>query len=175
VSGIVRWVGASEPGRQSITFDDGRQVWLDENTQVLANGAPALASTLRPGTFVVVRSSKPFASRNNVYYTTAAAVPAPAPLVSSTAPGVGVVRGTVVRVDQPNVIVLSDGRAIPATSQTVVMIDNRPVPITALQPGAPVVIYPNGESVVAADPYAFPRPWYPEIGLREQAAERNAP
>jgi hypothetical protein len=174
VSGIVRWVGASDPGRQSITFDDGRQVWLDESTQVMANGAPAMASTLRPGTFVVVRSSKPFAFRNNVYYTTAY-VPGPAPVASST-PGAGVVSGTVLRVDQPNVIVLSDGRAVPATTQTLVMVDNRPVPVTALQPGTAVMIYPNGQAgIVSGDAYAFPRPWYPEVGLREQAAERNSP
>ena len=166
VSGIVRWVGASDPGRQSITFDDGRQVWLDENTQAIANGSPAMASTLRPGTFVVVRSSKPFAYRNNVYYTTSA----------PAAPGVAVVSGTVLRVDQPNVIVLSDGRMVPATTQTIVMMDNRPVPLASLQPGAPIVIYPNGQaSVLATDPYAFPRAWYPGIGLREMEMERNSP
>ena len=168
VSGVVRWVGGSDPGRQSITFDNGRQVWLDENTQVIANGSPAMISTLRPGTFVVVRSSKPFAFKNNVYYTTAVA--------AAPATGAGVVSGTVLRVEQPNMIVLSDGRAIPATTQTVVLMDNRPVPVGALQPGVPVVIYPNGQTgVVSTDPYASPRGWYPEIGLREQEMERNGP
>jgi hypothetical protein len=176
VSGIVRWVGASDPGRQSITFDDGRQVWLDENTQAIANGSPAMASTLRPGTFVVVRSSKPFGFRNNVYYTTTApAGVVPAPAVSTT-PGISVVSGTVLRVDQPNVIVLSDGRTVPATTQTVVYMDNRPVPVAALQPGVPVIIYPNGQTgFVTTDPYAFPRPWYPGIGLREMEMDRNSP
>ena len=186
VSGVVRWVGASDPGRQSITFDDGRQVWLDENTQVLANGAPVMASTLRPGTFVVVRSSKPFASRGNVYYTTVvppAAAPAavPAPAVVGTTALAQPVSGTVIRIEQPNTIVLSDGRMVPASSQTIVMVDNRPVPLTAVQPGSRVVIYPNGTTgVVSTDPSALPRdttypPIHPEMGLRERELDRNAP
>ena len=183
VSGVVRWVGASDPGRQSITFDDGRQVWLDENTQVLAGGAPVMMSTLRPGTFVVVRSSKPFAARDKVYYTTAAPVavvppaaviPAPTPTLASPYPGA--VSGTVVRVDQPNMIVLSDGRMIPATSQTVVLMDSRPVPFATLRPGSHVVIYPDGQTgIISGDPSAMPRLTYPEMGLREKEAERNSP
>jgi hypothetical protein len=169
-SGVVRWVGASEPGRASITLDDGRHIWIDENTQVLANGAPVMVSTLRPGTFVVVRSSKPLAFRSAPSYATA-----PAPVVV-TQPTATVVSGTVVRIDQPNTIVLSDGRVVPATAQTVVMVDNRAVPFTTLQPGTPVVIYPGGTSVITSDPNAFPRGTiYPEIGVREKAAERNSP
>ena len=181
LSGVVRWVGASEPGRASLTLDDGRQVWIDENTQVLANGAPVMMSTLRPGTFVVIRSTKPLAFRSgNTYYTTSyttsptATVVAPGAVVMSPAPTL--VSGTVVRIDQPNMIVLSDGRMVPATAQTVVMVDNRAVPVTAIQPGAQVVIYPNGQAGVVTDPYAFPRNQvYPEIGVRETAIERNSP
>src|SRR5204862_2220156 len=115
VSGFFRYVGSSEPWRSSLTFDDGRHVWLDENTQVLANGAPVMLSTLRPGTFVVIRSTKPLAFRNNTYYVPAStAVVAPGTTVV-TQPAPAVVTGTVVRLDQPNMIVLSDGRAIPAT------------------------------------------------------------
>ena len=66
VSGVVRWVGASEPGRSSLTLDDGRHIWVDETTHVLANGAPAMMSTLRPGTFVVIRSTRPIAFRGKV-------------------------------------------------------------------------------------------------------------
>jgi hypothetical protein len=160
-SGVVRWVGASEPGRSSLTLDDGRVIWVDENTQVLANGAPVMMSTLRPGTFVVIRSTKPLAFRNN-----------PTPVA------VAPVTGTVVRLDQPNMIVLSDGRVIPATSQTVVMVDNRAVPYTSLQPGSQVVIYPNGQAAVVTDPSALPGtvyPAYPENGLREKEMDRNSP
>jgi hypothetical protein len=63
ISGLVRWV-TFEPGRTSLTLDGGRFVWIDENTQVLANGVPVMMSTLRPGTFVVVRSTKPIAFRD---------------------------------------------------------------------------------------------------------------
>ena len=82
----------------------------------------------------------------------------------------------VVRLDQPNLIVLSDGRVIPATAQTVVMVDNRAIPYTALHPGARVVIYPNGQAAVVTDSYpsAFPAVM-PEAGLREKEAERNSP
>jgi hypothetical protein len=77
-------------------------------------------------------------------------------------------------VDQPNTIVLSDGRVIPASSQTVVMVDNRAVPVTALRPGTHVVIYPNGDAVVT-EPSASPGFVAPEAGLREKEMERNAP
>ena len=181
VSGVVRYVGSSEPGRSSLTFDDGRHVWLDENTQVLANGAPVMLSTLRPGTFVVIRSTKPLAFRNNTYYVAApgAVVPAPPVMTGPTAvvmpPAPNVVSGTVVRIDQPNRIVLSDGRVIPATAQTVVMVENRAVPFTTVQPGSRVVIYPNGQTALVNDPYAFPGTRYPEMGVREKELERNAP
>ena len=36
-------------------------VWIDENTQVLANGSPVMLSTLKPGTFVVARSTRSLA------------------------------------------------------------------------------------------------------------------
>ncbi len=181
VSGIVRWVGASEPGRSSLTLDDGRHIWIDESTQVLANGAPVMVSTLRPGTFVVIRSTKPLAFRDNTYYTTSrSVVMAPAPVVMTpttvvTSPPPPVVTGTVVRFDQPNMIVLSDGRLIPATTQTVVMVENRAVPITMLQPGTQVVIYPHGRTTFVSDPYASPGLIYPALGLRERELERNSP
>lgn len=142
ISGVVRWVGSSEPGRSSLTLDDGRHIWIDESTQVTASGSPVMMSTLRPGTFVVIRSTKPMAIRkNNAIYVPVAA--------AST------VSGTVARFDQPNLIVLSDGRVIPANANTLVIVDNRSVPVTTLQPGTPVVIYQNGQ--VVEYPAALPR------------------
>ena len=82
VSGVVRWVGF-EPGRSSLTLDDGRQIWIDESTQVLANGAPAMMSTLRPGTFVVVRSLRPFAFRDPDTTVVAPVAVAPTTVVTS--------------------------------------------------------------------------------------------
>jgi len=164
ISGVVRYVDAV---RRTIQFEDGRYVSADENTQVLFNGSPVMLSTVAPGTFVVVRSFKPFAFRGNTYV-----VASPAPVVMTPAPTV--VTGTVVRLDQPNRIILSDGRVIPATAQTVVMVENRAVPVSALQPGTTVVIYPQGQVGVVADPYALPGAVYPEMGLREREAERSS-
>lgn len=84
VSGVVRWVTSSEPGRTSLTLEGGRLVWIDENTQVLANGVPVMMSTLRPGTFVVVRSARPLAVRDN--HGTAVAPTAAAPTTLGTYP-----------------------------------------------------------------------------------------
>ena len=167
VSGVVKY---ADPIRHLIRFDDGRNLSVDENVQLLANGSPAMLSSVRPGTFVVARSSKPLAFRDNTYYATPAGT-------AVVAPGaVPMYSGTVVRVDQPNSIVLSDGRVIPATAQTVVMVDNRPVPLTALRPGAQVVVYPNGQATVVADPAALPGSVVaPEAGLREKEMERNSP
>lgn len=167
VSGVVRY---SDSVRGIIRLEDGRNIAVDENVQVLANGSPVILSTVQPGTFVTVRSSKPLTFRDGTYYP-AASVPAGTVVASPAVPNV--YSGTVVRIDQPNMIVLSDGRMIPATAQTVVVVDNRPVPLTALRPGAQVVIYPNGQAVLVGDhPSAFVNP---EVGLREKEMERNAP
>ena len=169
VSGVVKY---ADEVRRIIRFEDGRNISIDENVQVLANGSPVMLSTVKPGTFVVVRSVKPLAFRDNTYYVAAPVVTGPAPVVA-TAP----VAGTVMRFDQPNLIVLSDGRVIPATAQTVVMVDNRAVPLSTLRPGTRVVIYPNGQAAIVSDSYpsAFPAPVLPEAGLRDKEMERNSP
>ena len=175
VSGVVKYADA---GRGIIRFEDGRNIAVNENVEVTANGGRVMLSTLKPGTFVVIRSNKPlaFRQRDNTYYVATPYVAAPA-VVASPAPVVATapVTGTVVRFDQPNMIVLSDGRVVPATAQTVVMVDNRAVPVTTLQPGTRVVIYPNGQAAIVNDPAAVPRPISPEAGLREKENERNAP
>ena len=137
ISGVARWVNVS-----SLTLDDGRHIWIDDRTQVTAGGSPVLLSTLRPGTFVIIRSSRPMALRKTA---PVAYVPyaAPAPVV-----------GTVSRFDQPNFIVLTDGRVIPANATTLAIVNNQSVPVAMLQPGMPVTIYPNGQ--VAEYPYVMP-------------------
>jgi hypothetical protein len=142
ISGVVRWVRFSEPGRSSLTLDDGRHIWIDERTEVTAGGSPVMMSTLRPGTFVIIRSSQPLAARQNASMTY---IP-----VTSSAPVVG----TVSRLDQPNVIVLTDGRVIPVNANTLVIVDSQSVPVAMLRPGTPVTIYPNGQ--VADYPSAMP-------------------
>ena len=137
ISGIVRWVNPS-----SLTLDDGRHIWVDERTDVTTGGSPVMMSTIRPGTFVIIRSSQPMAMRENAPVTY---IP-----VAASAPVVG----TVSRFDQPNVIVLTDGRVIPTNANTLAIVNNQSVPVATLQPGTPVMIYPNGP--VAEYPYALP-------------------
>ena len=66
------------------------------------------------------------------------------------------VSGTVVRVDEPNrVVVLDDGRMYRVTGDQAIVVDNRPVVIGAVRPGTRVVMnsaapvyYQNGQYVI---------------------------
>jgi hypothetical protein len=140
-----------------VALADGRKVHLTDDTQVLLNGVqPVPLSTLKPGSHVVIRSARPFAGGRD----------------GTLAPMTEYARGTVVRVDQPGVLVLSDGRTVPTTSDTVVYIDRRPVTVTNVQPGTHVVVYRDGDTTVVTDPAASPR-LYPEAGLREKEMDRQ--
>ena len=139
ISGVVRWVQPS-----SLTLDDGRHIWIDERTQVTAGGSPVMLSTLRPGTFVHIRSSEPMALRTQ------------APMGDMPAAAFAPVVGTVSRFEQPNSILLTDGRVIPANANTLVIVNNQIVPVAMLRPGMPVAIYPNGPG--AEYPSAMPAP-----------------
>lgn len=152
-SGYV--VRADDVGR-SIIFDDGRKVRLTDDTQVLRNGVdPVLLSTLKPGTHVVVRSVRPFSGSRGEWV-----------------PMNEVARGTVVRVDQPGVIVLNDGRAYRTTPETVVYVDRRPVSVTTVRPGTRVVIYQDGTTMaVVSEPAASPA-LVPEAGLQQKEHDR---
>jgi hypothetical protein len=67
-------------------------------------------------------------------------------------------RGTVVNLDAPyNVVVLEDGRMYRITPNTVLLVDNQAVPLSAVRPGSVVVLRSaeavtlrNGQYVVAA-------------------------
>ncbi|MBI2204841.1 MAG: hypothetical protein HYU41_13405 [Candidatus Rokubacteria bacterium] len=152
-SGYV--VRADDVGR-SIIFDDGRKVRLTDDTQVLRNGVdPVLLSTLKPGTHVVIRSVRPFSGSRGEWV-----------------PMNEVARGTVVRVDQPGVIVLNDGRAYRTTPETVVYVDRRPVSVTTVRPGTRVVIYQDGTTMaVVSEPAASPA-LVPEAGLQQKEQDR---
>jgi hypothetical protein len=140
-----------------VALADGRKVHLTDDTQVLLNGVqPVPLSTLKPGSHVVIRSARPFAGGRD----------------GTLAPMTEYARGTVVRVDQPGVLVLSDGRTVPTTSDTVIYMDRRPVTVTNLQPGTHVVVYRDGNTTVVTDPAASPR-LYPEAGLREKEMDRQ--
>src|SRR5258705_7762127 len=68
--------------------------------------------------------------------------------------------GTVTRVDQPaQVIVFDDGRMYRVVPNTVVMVDNRPMMYTTVQPGTRVVVrgaqpvaFREGQYVVVSGP-----------------------
>jgi hypothetical protein len=137
-----------------IALTDGRKIHTTADTQVLAGNAPVEIDTLQPGTFVTVRSVHPFAGQSGFYSTMQ-------PVAS----------GTVARVDRGSAIVLSDGRVISTSPNTVVMLDNRPVAPTTVAPGANVVIYDSatGQSTVIGPGAAAASPplLYPGAGLRE--------
>jgi hypothetical protein len=155
VSGTV--FRADEMGRV-IHLTDGRKVHVTEETQVLLNGVqPVQLSTLKPGSHVVVRSVRPFAGSHGMWV-----------------PMTEVARGSVVRVDQPGVVVLSDGRVIQTTPETVVYVDRRPVAVSTIQPGTRIIIYQNGSTIaVVTDPAASPAMLVPEMGLREREMDRQ--
>ena len=76
--------------------------------------------------------------------TTTVVTPAPTTDVTPAPSAPASYTGTVSRIDSTT-IVLSDGRRIPTTQQTVVLVDDRAVMISKLEPGTQVVIYPNGQ------------------------------
>lgn len=152
VSGTV--LRADERG-QVLTLHDGRKVHLTTDTQVLINGTqPTPLSTLKPGTFVVVRSLRPFWGQREL------------------SPMREVARGTIVRMDQPGVIVLNDGRTIRTTNETVMLVDNRPVTLTTVQPGTRVVIYQDGPATAIVNEPAASPALTVEGGLREREVDK---
>jgi hypothetical protein len=151
VSGKVYRADATD---HVIIFDDGRNVWLNPDDQVLANGQPAQLSTLKPGTDVTVRSWKPIAARGKQYATLKQ-----------------VAEGTVVRVDPPGTLVLSDGRTIATTADYVVYMNGQPVAVTGLQPGSRVIVY---QYPAPSYPSASAGAVYPGSGIRQYENERQA-
>ena len=147
----------------TIVLNDGRRVPTTDQTVVLVDNRPMMISKLTPGTQVVVYPNGQ----------QAVVTPAPSAPISYT--------GTVSRIDS-NTIVLSDGRRIPMTVRTVVLVDNRPMMISKLTPGTHVVVYPNGqpmlttsETRVITTPAVVvpPEPVKLQGGLREYEASRQ--
>jgi hypothetical protein len=155
-SGTV--VQANEVER-SIKLSDGRRVHLTDDTQVLLNGTqPVPLSTLKPGSYVVIRSLTPFAgSRTEVV------------------PMREIARGKVVRVDQPGVLVLSNGQTIQTTPSTVVYVNNQPIALSTIQPGVPVIVYQDGSTVtiISNEPAASPA-LTPGAGIKEKEMDRQS-
>ena len=155
ISGHVR---RADPTGRVIVLTDGRKVHLTDDTQVLLNGTQSTPlSTLYPGSHVVIRSLRPFAGARG----------------GDWVPMNEVARGTIVRTDQPGVLVLNDGRTIRTTADTVVLIDNRPVALTHVPTGSRVVIYQNGDTTAVVNEPAASPALVPEAGLKDKENDRQ--
>jgi hypothetical protein len=133
-----------------LVLDGLRPIALTPDMQVFQDGRQVAVDSVRPGGYVTIASVSPIPfsvrTRNRVVAATPT-TPAPTTTVVTPAPSAPVsYAGTIARVDS-DTIVLSDGRRIPTTAQTVVLVDNRTVMISKLTPGTQVVIYPNGQQV----------------------------
>jgi len=142
----------ADPVDHVIVFDDGRNVWLDTDTRVFVNEQPAQISTLNAGTPVTVRSTRPIATRDQQYVTMRE-----------------VASGTVVRVDPPATVVLSDGRTIQLTGDQLIYVGNQAVAISSIQPGSRVVIYAPGAISPSASAMLG------DSGVRQRENERQGP
>ncbi len=143
-----------------LRFADGRTIGLTKDTQVIANGQPAMiVSTLKPGTPIVVRSVTPFSGADKVSRSQEAAIAS----------------GTVVRVDQGNTVVFSDGRVVRTTPDNVIVVDNQPVALSSVQPGNQVVIYDNGTAAALPRAVLDANPLTVQGGLRQWENEIQAP
>src|SRR5256712_2602991 len=196
VSGRVTLIDSVE---NVLVLDGLRPIALTPDMQVFQDGRQVAVDSVRPGGYVTIASVSPipFSGRNRDRVV--AATPAPTTTVVTPAPTTVVTpapsapvsyTGTVSRIDSTT-IVLSDGRRIPTTQQTVVLVDDRAVMISRLEPGTQVVIYPNGqqaagggsqwvvptpETRVITTPAVVmpPEPVKLQGGLREFEASRQA-
>jgi len=131
-----------------LILDGLRAIVLTPDMQVFQDGRQVAVDSVRPGGYVTVASVRPIPFSGRTRDRVVAANSAPTTTVVTPAPGAPVYyTGTVSRVDS-NTIVLSDGRRVSTTDQTVVLVDNRPMMISSLRPGTHVVVYPNGQQTV---------------------------
>ena len=194
VSGRVTLIDSVE---NVLVLDGLRPIALTPDMQVFQDGRQVAVDSVRPGGYVTIASVSPmpFSGRNRervVGVTSAATVTtAPSTTVVTPAPSAPVsYTGTVSRIDS-TAIVLSDGRRIPTTQQTVVLVDDRAVMIAKLEPGTRVVIYPNGQQAAVVGSQSVvttpetrvitapavvvpPEPVKLQGGLREFEASRQA-
>ncbi len=163
-----------------LVLDGLRPIALTPDMQIFQDGHQVALESVRPGALATVRSVSPMAASNRKRDRSAAVAPATTTVVTPTpetvtvvttpnAPAPGAVvaapsvtvpttavptgpvayAGTVARVDADG-IMLTDGRRVPMTSQSVVLVNNQPVAMSALKPGTSVVIYPNGSPAASA-------------------------
>src|SRR6266446_716515 len=196
VSGRVTLIDSVE---NVLVLDGLRPIALTPDMQVFQDGRQVAVDSVRPDGYVTIASVSPipFSGRNRDRVV--AATPAPTTTVVTPAPTTVVTpapsapisyTGTVSRIDSTT-IVLSDGRRIPTTQQTVVLVDDRAVMISRLEPGTQVVIYPNGQQAAVVGSQSVvttpetrvittpavvmpPEPVKLQGGLREFEASRQA-
>jgi len=196
VSGRVTLIDSVE---NVLVLDGLRPIALTPDMQVFQDGRQVAVDSVRPDGYVTIASVSPipFSGRNRDRVV--AATPAPTTTVVTPAPTTVVTpapsapisyTGTVSRIDSTT-IVLSDGRRIPTTQQTVVLVDDRAVMISKLEPGTQVVIDPNGQQAAVAGSQSVvttpetrvittpavvmpPEPVKLQGGLREFEASRQA-
>ena len=196
VSGRVTLIDSVE---NVLVLDGLRPIALTPDMQVFQDGRQVAVDSVRPGGYVTIASVSPmpFSGRNRERVVGATSAPAatvttaPSTTVVTPAPSAPVsYTGTVSRIDSTT-IVLSDGRRIPTTQQTVVLVDDRAVMIAKLEPGTRVVIYPNGQQAAVVGSQSVvttpetrvittpavvmpPEPVKLQGGLREFEASRQA-
>jgi hypothetical protein len=174
-----------------LVLDGLRPIALTPDMQVFQDGRQVAVDSVRPGGYVTIASVSPIPFSGRSRDRVVAATRAPTTTVVTPAPSAPVsYTGTVARIDS-DTIVLSDGRRIPTTAQTVVLVDNQAVSIANLAPGTQVVVYPNGQptAVTASQPVVTssdtrvittpnvvvpPEPVKLQGGLREFEASRQA-
>jgi len=188
VSGRVRLIDSVE---NVLVLDGLRPIALTPDMQVFQDGRQVAVDSVRPAGYVTIVSVGPIAFSGRNRERVVGATTAPSTTVVTPAPSAPVsYTGTVSRIDSTT-IVLSDGRRIPTRQQTVVLVDDRAVMISKLEPGTQVVIYPNGqqaavvgrqsvvttpETRVITTPAVVmpPEPVKLQGGLREFEASRQA-
>lgn len=148
-----------------IVLEEGRMYRVSGDDVVLVNGQPVTLDTLQPGTRVVLRGAAPVALRDGTYVVIAepgATVSDPAALPRATVvtpPAVisqPMVRGTVVRVDErQGIVVLDDGRSVQTGAETVALVDGRPVEVFELRPGMDVVLTASNPVVYRSGRYVL--------------------
>jgi hypothetical protein len=135
-----------------IVLSDGQMIQTVPGTVVLDNNAPIAVSELTPGAVVTIRNGR-LVTWQNDRYVAADASPAPESTVVAAPPAATAVTvptgqaytGVVRRIDRPfGVIVLDNGTVIHTNPDTVILIDNRLVDLSAVPLGSSVVVYPEG-------------------------------
>lgn len=127
-----------------VILDDGRMYQVVGNDVIYVNGQPVAITGLQPGTKVRLRSPKLVRYQNGQYVVVQN--PSGTSTTVTTAPGStavvgGPYSGTVVRVDEPQrVIVFDDGRMWQTAGDNMVLVDGKPIVIGTVQPGTRVTV-----------------------------------